>query len=60
MREEATEKKVKSLDLSQSRILAFATHGLLSGELKGLAEPALVLTPPEVGTEKDDGVVNCF
>ena len=57
LREEATEKKVKSLDLSQSRILAFATHGLVSGEMKGLAEPALVLTPPEVGTEKDDGLL---
>ena len=31
LRENATESKVKSLDLSQSRILAFATHGLVSG-----------------------------
>ena len=57
LREEATESKVKSLELFQSRILAFATHGLVSGEMKGLAEPALVLTPPEVGTEKDDGLL---
>jgi CHAT domain-containing protein len=57
LREDATESKVKSLDLSQSRILAFATHGLVSGEMKGLAEPALVFTPPEVGTEEDDGLL---
>ncbi len=29
----------------------------MAGELKGLAEPALVLTPPEVGTEEDDGLL---
>ena len=57
LREDATESKVKSLELSQSRILAFATHGLVSGEMKGLAEPALVFTPPEVGTEEDDGLL---
>jgi CHAT domain-containing protein len=57
LREDATESKVKSLELFQSRILAFATHGLVSGEMKGLAEPALVFTPPEVGTEEDDGLL---
>ena len=55
--QEATETKVKSIGLSKAKILAFATHGLVSGELKGLAEPALVLTPPEVGSEKDDGLL---
>ncbi len=29
----------------------------MAGELKGLAEPALVLTPPDVGTEEDDGLL---
>ena len=34
--------------LSRVDVLAFATHGLLSGELGGvLAEPALALSPPE-------------
>ena len=45
------------MDLSDYRILAFATHGLVSGEMKGLAEPALVFTPPESGTEADDGLL---
>ena len=53
----ATETRVKSLDLSRVRILAFATHGLMAGEFKGLAEPALVLTPPAQGTELDDGLL---
>lgn len=55
--EAATEAAVKSADLSATDILAFATHGLLSGELKGLAEPALVLTPPEFATPTDDGLL---
>jgi CHAT domain-containing protein len=42
----ATKPKVTSTDLSQYRVLAFATHGLLPGELRCQAEPALVLTPP--------------
>jgi len=57
LREEATEKKVKSMDLNNARIIAFATHGLISGEMKGLAEPALVLTPPKVGSLEDDGLL---
>ncbi len=53
----ATETNVKSADLSRYRVLAFATHGLMAGDFKGLAEPALVLTPPETGTELDDGLL---
>ena len=56
LREAATEKVVKSLDLSNSRIITFATHGLIAGDLKN-AEPALVLTPPEKGTALDDGLL---
>ncbi|MSQ50907.1 MAG: CHAT domain-containing protein, partial [Betaproteobacteria bacterium] len=54
---QATETRVKNMDLSQVRNLAFATHGLMSGELKGFAEPALVMTPPANGTEQDDGLL---
>lgn len=54
---EATEATVRSADLSQAEVLAFATHGLLSGELAGLAEPALVLTPPDAATPEDDGLL---
>jgi CHAT domain-containing protein len=38
-------------------VLAFATHGLLAGELKGLTQPALVLTPPVVPSAEDDGLL---
>ncbi len=57
LREEATEPNLRSIDLERYRVLAFATHAIVAGELKGLAEPALVLTPPDVGTEADDGLL---
>jgi CHAT domain-containing protein len=39
-------------------IVAFATHGLLNGDLRNsLAEPALALTPPASPTETDDGLL---
>lgn len=53
----ATERAVKEADLTRYRNLAFATHGLMAGEFKGLAEPALVFTPPEKGSELDDGLL---
>jgi CHAT domain-containing protein len=53
----ATESAVKHTDLSAARVLAFATHGLVAGELGGLAEPALVLTPPETAGPEDDGLL---
>jgi len=53
----ATEGAVKGADLSSTRVVAFATHGLLAGEIDGLAEPALVLTPPDVASASDDGLL---
>jgi CHAT domain-containing protein len=38
-------------------VLAFATHGLLAGEVNGASEPGLVLTPPQQATETDDGLL---
>jgi tetratricopeptide (TPR) repeat protein len=54
---DATERAVKEADLARYRNLAFATHGLMAGDFKGLAEPALVLTPPAQGSELDDGLL---
>src|SRR5262249_59150512 len=34
-----------------------ATHGLVAGDIKGLAEPALALTVPDEPTEADDGLL---
>lgn len=51
----ATEAAVRTADLSHTRVIAFATHGLVGDELSSLAEPGLVFTPPAVGSEEDDG-----
>lgn len=53
----ATETQVKQIDLTQYRIVYFATHGLIAGEIKGLAEPALALTPPAKASALDDGLL---
>ena len=41
----ATLTNVKIASLDQYRVIDFATHGLVAGEVNGLSEPALVLTP---------------
>jgi CHAT domain-containing protein/Tfp pilus assembly protein PilF len=52
----ATVTAVKHADLSSRRIVAFATHGLLAGDV-GVAEPGLVLTPPAQPSPVDDGLL---
>jgi len=54
----ATETRVKQLDLSQYRFVGFATHGVMAGEMAGVAEPGLILTPPENGSLADDGYLS--
>ena len=54
--EDATETAVKASPLV-TRVLTFATHGLIAGELRGLGEPGLVLTPPDEATALDDGIL---
>ena len=53
----ATVTAVRNDDLAKFRVIAFATHGLLAGELSGLQEPALVFTPPKTPTPDDDGLL---
>jgi CHAT domain-containing protein len=55
LQDKATESNVKKLDLSRYRIVAFATHGVMAGELGKEMEPGLLLTPPAEGTPQDDG-----
>ena len=58
---DATVSRVKQEKLDQYRIVYFATHGLLAGEVADFAklnaEPALVLSLPEHPTEFDDGLL---
>ena len=54
----ATERRVRESDLARYRVVAFATHGLLPGELRCQAEPALALTPPATPTKGEDGLLD--
>ena len=53
----ADEDLVKSTKLSDRRVIVFATHGLVPGDLNGLSEPALALSAPEVTGGKSDGLL---
>ncbi len=59
LRERATERAVRrELPLADYRIIAFATHGLMAGELPGYVEPALLLTPPATTSTEEDGLLS--
>jgi len=59
---QATEGEVKRLsasgELGLYRIVHFATHAVIAGELDGSREPGLILTPPAQATEADDGYLS--
>jgi CHAT domain-containing protein len=54
---EANEQAVKTMDLSGFKVVAFATHGLVPGELNGLSQPALALSSPAVTGSDGDGLL---
>jgi CHAT domain-containing protein len=53
----ANEKIVKQAKLDGYRVVAFATHGLVPGELNGLTQPALALSAPQVADVDGDGLL---
>ena len=55
--EDASETTLKRTPLADYGIVYFATHGLVAGDVKGLAEPSLVLSIPKQPTEFDDGLL---
>ncbi len=54
---QANEKNVKTLDLANRKVVAFATHGLVPGDLNGLEQPALALSAPDVANVDGDGLL---
>ena len=58
LRANATETNVKKIDLSKYQIIAFATHGIMAGEIGKKMEAGLILTPPSRGTPEDDGYLS--
>ena len=53
----ANEEAVKKAALSKFRIIVFATHGLVPGDLDGLTQPALALSAPSLSGTQGDGLL---
>jgi len=54
--DKASKKRLESLDLTQYRILHFATHAAVGDEVKWISQPALILSPEGKGTGDDGGL----
>jgi CHAT domain-containing protein/Tfp pilus assembly protein PilF len=54
---DASETVVKRTALADYRVVYFATHGLVAGDVAGFGEPSLALTLPKQPTELDDGLL---
>ena len=55
--ERASEAVIRQMSLDRYRIVTFATHGILAGELRGVSEPALVLAMPSNPRPDNDGLL---
>ena len=54
---QATEDRVKTMDLSNRKVVAFATHALVPGDLDGLDQPALAFCSPSISAGAEDGLL---
>jgi CHAT domain-containing protein len=54
---DASEHQVKTMVLTDRRIVAFATHALVPGDLDGLSQPAIALCSPTITGENEDGLL---
>ena len=53
----ASEHRVKTMNLLDRRVIAFASHGLVPGDLDGLEQPAIALSAPSVTGDNEDGLL---
>lgn len=53
----ASEGAVKRTDLTGYRVVMFATHGLMRGQMPGLYQPALALSNPAFAGDGEDGML---
>ena len=56
----ASKHKVKTVNLLNRRVIAFATHALVPGDLDGLDQPALALSSPSVTGDPEDGLLTMW
>lgn len=55
---QGTEERFRSKLLGTYDVIHFATHGLLKGEIDGLADSALVLSPQNTSDPSNDGLLS--
>jgi CHAT domain-containing protein len=53
----ASEDTLKQMDLANRKVVLFATHGLLPGDLNGLTQPALAFSSPGAAGGESDGLL---
>ena len=53
----ANELSVRTSNLANRKVVMFATHGLVPGDLNGLTQPALALSAPNVARIDGDGLL---
>lgn len=54
---DASKHRIKTMNLADRKVIAFATHALVPGDLDGLLQPALALSSPAVTGENEDGLL---
>lgn len=54
---DASETRLKTMNLADRRIIAFASHALLPGDLNGLNQPAIALSSPTGKSHHEDGLL---
>lgn len=58
LKSDASERSINETDWHSSKFIHFATHALISGEMRGLDEPAIALSAVENSAESnDDGLL---
>ena len=54
---QANERQVRTMNLADRKVVMFATHGLVPGDLNGLTQPALALSAPGLAKVEGDGLL---
>ncbi len=57
LRDEFNENKINSIKFDNYKVVSFASHALVVGEIDGLSEPSIVLSLPEKITDDNDGLL---
>tara|TARA_B110000503_G_C7162572_1_gene420358 strand:- start:64 stop:3774 length:3711 start_codon:yes stop_codon:yes gene_type:complete len=57
LRDDFNEDKINSINFNKYKVVSFASHALVVGEIDGLSEPSIVLSLPKKITDDDDGLL---